>query len=142
VSRTPDDAGLAAAMQEAGDVLQPVIAQGDARIMDDGVWGFEGGILPDETLRRASAGLGNTNLLHDRDGLVRRIPTLVEIGGETYPNLALAAVQVYLGGSPEASAPNKGAVPAAGRSIPVEAGGAMRIHYAGPLRGRTDQPIR
>jgi adenylate cyclase len=135
ISETPDDATLAAAMREAGDVLQPIIAQGDARITEAGVWGFEAGLPPTETLRRASAGVGNTNLLHDPDGLVRRIPIVAAIGDEMYPNLALAAVQVYLGGSPEASAPTQGAVPAAGRSIPVEAGGAMRIHYAGPPTG-------
>lgn len=132
ISETADDEPLATAMREAGNVLQPVIAQGDARITDAGIWGFEGGILPAETLRRASAGLGNTNLLHDPDGLVRRIPTAAAIGDEMYPNLALAAVQTYLGGRPDASAPTGGALQAAGRTIPVEAGGAMRIHYAGP----------
>jgi CHASE2 domain-containing sensor protein len=130
-SATPADAALADAMRQAGNVVQPVLGQGDAFGTVPGVVYYEGGVWPQPDLL-ASAAVGHTNIVHDVDGYVRRIPTVIAIGEERYPSLALAAVEVYLGSEVEYPAPCEGRLAAAGRQIPVDTWGQMWIHYAGP----------
>lgn len=131
-----EDERLAAAMREAGMVVQPVSARGDAFHDLPGLARFEGRILPNSLLAAASAALGHTNVLHDGDGLVRRIPTVIAIDEERHLNLPLAALLVYLNGGvpisttlPETEG-NRLSV--AGRQIPVGDSGEMSIYYAGP----------
>ena len=48
-------------------------------------------------LQSAALGAGHFNPLVDEDGVVRRVPMIVECGGAYYPSLSLAMVQAYLG---------------------------------------------
>ncbi len=48
-------------------------------------------------LQEAAAGIGNINTVYDRDGIVRRVPLLVDGGGTIYPSLAAEALRVALG---------------------------------------------
>lgn len=134
-STTSDDAALAAAMQQAGNVVQPVLGQGDGYHDIPGTTRFEQRILPQADLLDASAAVGHTNILHDVDGYVRRMPTIATIDGERYPSLALAVLQVYLTGE---AAPDTlpivedGRLSYLGRHIPVGKSGEIFIYYAGP----------
>lgn len=128
------DAELAAAMRQAGNVVQPVLGQGDAYRDVPGTMRFAGRILPQPELRSAAAMLGHTNILHDSDGYVRRIPALITVGTEHYPSLALAAIQVYLtGGLPQPDLqPSPQRLQLSGREIPVGEFGEILVYYAGP----------
>lgn len=130
-----DDAELISAMQEAGNVIQPVLAQGDAFLDKPGTTRFLAQILPQPEIRAATVALGHTNILHDRDGYVRKIPAIVSIGDQRYPSLALAALQVYLTGQQnlaELPSPEARQLSLAGRQIPVGENGEIRLYYAGP----------
>jgi adenylate cyclase len=60
-------------------------------------WDSYGGNLPE--LQRNAASGGHFNPLMDSDGVVRRIPMVVEYNGEYYESLALAMVRTLLGTS-------------------------------------------
>lgn len=129
-----DDVVLAEAMERAGNVIQPVLGQGDAYHDPAGTVSYQQGVLPHPDLLAASAAVGHTNILHDEDGYVRRAPTIAAVQGERRLSLALAAIQMYLGaGGPETiQEPIGGFLELAGRKIPVGGLGEMDIHYAGP----------
>jgi CHASE2 domain-containing sensor protein/serine/threonine protein kinase len=133
---TPDDAALSQAMQAAGNVVQPILGFGDALHTQPGHISYQALFWPQPELQAASAALGHTNILHDSDGVVRRIPTLISASDDParqYPSLAISALQTYLGVA-EAAAPTITAdyLTVVGRSIPVTTHGEMFIYYAGP----------
>ena len=138
VSSTEDDEILRAAMRRAGNVVQPILGQGDAFHRESGPLEFEASLQPVPSLAASSVALGHTNFRHDEDGYVRRLPLVASLGGELYPNLALAAIQVYLGEATDASGSiesvpiSNGKLLFAGREIPVNAWTEMLVHYAGP----------
>jgi adenylate cyclase len=137
VSETPDDTVLADAMNRAGNVVQPVTGRGNAYRDIPGTYRYLGGIWPQPDLLAASAATGHTNVLHDNDGYVRRMPTIITIEGENQPSLALGALQVYLRGETDTvegvlPIPTGGLLKMVGREIPVGSQGDMFIHYAGP----------
>ena len=132
-AETADDAILAEAMAAAGNVVQPVLVQGDAYHDLAGKLRYEGVVLPQAELAAASSALGHTGILHDEDGYIRWVPTLISVGGRPYESLAMGALSNYLGGgSPEGSVVENGRLSIAGRQVPVDENGAMRIYYAGP----------
>lgn len=132
-TETADDDRLAAAITQAGNVVQPVLGVGDAFHEEPGELRYEQRILPQNELLAAAAAAGHTNILHDSDGYVRRLPTLITVNEEQYPSVVLAALQVYWGttGEPALNRPIKGWLNFLGRQIPVEESGAMSIYYAG-----------
>jgi len=133
-SPTEDDDLLAEAMRDAGNVIQPVLGQGDAFATTPGAATYLSAIEPQQVLRDASLGVGHTNVLHDSDGTVRRLPVVAKIGEQQYLALPLAAVQAYISGTvdlPEAAA-EPGVLHISGREIPIGTLGDMLIHYAGP----------
>lgn len=58
-------------------------------------WAGYGGNLP--VLQRAAADAGHMNPIVDDDGMVRRVPMIVEYGGAYYESLSLAMVRTLLG---------------------------------------------
>lgn len=136
-SATAEDEVLAAAMAEAGNVVQPMPGVGDAIHDQPNHVRYEQYVQPPPTLSAASAAVGSTNVLLDSDGMVRRLPTLIAVDGERYPNIVLAALQVFLStpeGQPDLPEPESGYLSFVGRDIPVDEHGIMYIHYAGPPR--------
>ncbi|HEX6384009.1 MAG TPA: CHASE2 domain-containing protein [Anaerolineae bacterium] len=135
-AETPADARLVEAMRRAGNVLQPVLGQGDAIHDRTDVLRYEDRILPQADLLAASVTVGHVNVLHDEDGYVRRVPTIIAADGERYPSLALAAIHNYLGAgvneTPVTTEPDNGWLQSVGRRIPVGEFGEMIIYYAGP----------
>lgn len=159
---TPEDELLVESMRRAGNVVQPVLGQGDAFHDASGTVSYRRSVLPQPELLSSSASVGHTNILHDGDGYVRRVPTVATIEGERRLNLALSAIQVYLGagaeldrgdgpGCPSSADPASvagsscsepviqpvpdpagGILELAGRRIPVGDLGEMIVYYAGP----------
>jgi adenylate cyclase len=131
-AKTEDDAQLIAAMEAAGNVVQPVLGGGDG-YHGDGVMVYQAESLPNAALAAASAGVGHTNILHDDDGLVRQLPTVIEMTSGSYPSLALAALQTFVGvdvTTPDFADADQ--LSALGRDIPVGDAGEFDIFYAGP----------
>ncbi len=132
-SQTADDAELVAAMAAAGNVVQPLLVQGDAFHDLTGSLRYAGGVLPQPEFVTAAAGLGHTGILHDADGYIRWMPTLISIDGQQYENLSMVALRNYLGGATDnLSVVENGRLSIVGRQIPVDVDGEMRIYYAGP----------
>lgn len=130
---TVNDAAVAEAMGTAGNVVQPVLVQGDAFHDLEGRLRYNGAILPQPELVTAGAALGHTGILHDEDGYIRWVPTLISVEERPYESLAMAALRNYLGiDSSGSGAVENGRLSVAGRQIPVDENGAMRIYYAGP----------
>jgi serine phosphatase RsbU (regulator of sigma subunit)/CHASE2 domain-containing sensor protein len=70
----------------------PVIFAGDRRRLYSGT----APLKPYPNLAAAARGLGFLNIITDPDGIVRRLPLVVEFEGVYYPSLALRAVCDYL----------------------------------------------
>lgn len=131
-SATEDDAELAAAMRSAANIVQPVVGQGNARLSPNGYPSYQSLLLPESQLAGASSAVGHTNVIHDRDGVVRRIPLYIEAEGSAVPSLTLIAIDVFLGQQvPMNAEVNEQTLEFAGRRIPVDEQGNMRVNFAG-----------
>ena len=65
-----------------------------ASIPGENVTPFEGALAAIPILRDAAAGNGAINPLLDRDAVVRRVPMILNAGGELYPSLVAEALRV------------------------------------------------
>ncbi|MCP4358800.1 MAG: CHASE2 domain-containing protein [Chloroflexi bacterium] len=129
------DARLAAAMTAAGNVIQLALGQGDAYKDAPGMLRFQEQLLPEARFYHTAAAVGHTNLLHDEDGYVRQMPTIITVDdGRQIMSLPLAAILVYLGVDIQSAmpTPQAGALTIAGRQIPVGEFGELQIYFAGP----------
>jgi adenylate cyclase len=105
------DRQMAAAMKQAAVVLGfvldplqqnnvphvPVLMRGEPTLA--GIWQVRGATGPVPVLAESAAGVGALALPGDADGLVRRAPLLVSVGGELRPGLALEAVRAARNGT-------------------------------------------
>jgi len=87
---------------------------------------------------QAASASGFLNVSRDPDGVVRRVPLVMEYRGELYPSLGLAAVQqIY--GTPlvtmSAASGHPLTLGLAGQTIPLDAHGGLPLRFRGP--GRT-----
>lgn len=82
---------------------------------------------------KAAWGLGHVNTWQDVDGKVRRDPLVVNYEGNYYPSMALQLARAATGINRLQVKIEPGAsVLMAGRTIPTDAGGMLRIDYRGP----------
>lgn len=58
---------------------------------------FDGMISSLDILRSAAAGAGSINNIPDRDGIIRRVPLMLQYNGQVYPSLAMEALRLALG---------------------------------------------
>lgn len=131
-AETPDDAVLADAMRRAGTVIQPILGVEDANLEKIGEPRYPDLVPPNPDLIEASAALGHTNIVHDPDGYVRQMPTIIRVDEDQYMSLPMAAIQVFL--NIKDTQPWKfvdGSLGFAGRQIPIDRNGIMIINYAG-----------
>jgi diguanylate cyclase (GGDEF)-like protein len=138
---TADDDRLVAALDAARGLPVPtsiVLSGAGLRSTDqnartvDGKVVFERGLMPLPALaERASIGLAN--VVPDDRGTIRGTPLLAEVGGVERPTLGLAAIAKYLRRAPTLDGrPDLSTVQFAGRSIPIDETGSMRINFFGP----------
>ena len=96
-----------------------------------------------ETLSDAAGVSGFLNAAPDADGILRRVPMLVEYDGSIYPSLSLAAVSMATGGRPSAvrvaNVNNSALLIAArpggsDRSVALDGKGNLLLRYRGAKR--------
>jgi adenylate cyclase len=88
-------------------------------------------------LARAAGASGFLNAAPDADGLLRRVPLLVELGGRVYPSLALASVRAVAGARDLALHVfnvNAAQLVVDGRPIPLDGRGNLLLRYRGGKR--------
>jgi adenylate cyclase len=87
---SPEDAALADAMKQAGNVILQVagtqaISANDSR--------FQAVLGPPEQLRNAAFEVGHINVATDSDGVLRRVPLYIyDSQGNAYPNMAVSTL--------------------------------------------------
>lgn len=133
----PGDDALAHAIKSAGNVVLPIVyapKTGDA-IGASAVDQSDAFIRPLEVLERDAVAVGHASIIHDVDGIVRRLPLVIRDGEDYEQALALAAVARYLRHPAviESSIRNDELL-FAGRSIPLVSGSEMLINYAGSVQ--------
>ena len=85
----------------------------------------------------AAGASGFLNAAPDSDGVLRRVPLLIELNGELYPGLALATVVVATGSRPaqwQVANANTTALAMTDRHIPLDGRGNLLLRYRGPSR--------
>jgi adenylate cyclase len=131
--QAPGDEELAASIGNAGNVILPVVYSPiQQNYVGAGGTIETGGFLrPLSCFEENAVALGHANMLPDDDGVIRRLPVLIQSGGEQEPALALATVSVYLR-RPQVidSIVSNKQLSLAGRTIPLNDSNAMIINYA------------
>jgi CHASE2 domain-containing sensor protein len=88
-------------------------------------------------LTRAAAASGFLNAAPDPDGLLRRVPMLMELEGRLYPSLALTAVNAEaktLGGTLHVANVNASLLTTGNRTVPLDGKSNLLVRYRGPKR--------
>ena len=131
---SPDDNELSASIKQAGNVILPLVGTLEARqnaiagetIVPPGV------IKPIKPLEESALAIGHANVIPDEDGVVRRLPLVINNSERPPPALALTAIASYLR-RPQitGTAIKNNCLPLAGRSIPLDSTNSMLINYEG-----------
>ena len=157
-SVTPSDAELARALQEGGTVLGygltftgsdeglrpcvlhplplPILQPLDS---DDGppLFRADGAVCSLPALARAAGASGFLNAVPDPDGILRRVPLIIDYQGQSYPSLGLAAMLAATGARPVALQ-SANAVTAVLQletgGVPLDGRGNLLVRYRGPKR--------
>lgn len=152
---------LVQATVNAGNVVSPFLLDtnpGGARApnalgldanprLDTGAAPAASGILitPLDSLMEQSAGLGFVNMRPDADGVIRRIPVVMELDGILVPSFFLQAVATQLDYDLEEAEvidqsrivlrnfPSPGGQASDDLVIPLDGRGSLLVNYAGPL---------
>ncbi len=134
------DEALVQAVRKAGNVILPT---GFELEKNAALLSMKREIGPFAEVRRAAAGLGHISANRDPDGTIRRMPLVVDAGGQYFPAFSLAILTGYfqvpqdkvlidpeknivLQNTLMSGQNTKGEV-----SIPIERYGMMRINFAG-----------
>ncbi|MEA3352002.1 MAG: adenylate/guanylate cyclase domain-containing protein [Chloroflexota bacterium] len=89
-------------------------------------------ISPPPELQSAAAGLGTANVLPDPDGVVRRVPLLIQQNDLVFEAMSLQIIRKYLGISPNpAEKFENGVVKAGSLRVPVDQWARMTINFTG-----------
>ncbi|HLH24535.1 MAG TPA: adenylate/guanylate cyclase domain-containing protein [Chloroflexota bacterium] len=132
VENSQDDL-LADAIRRAGNVLVGAVgANPQAPSQRPGVVAYP--VLEESVpaIVAAAAGEAHANVSPDQDGVVRRLPLLIQYRDRQVPALALAAVARYLRRPAPLDEPlTSGYLPLAGRQVPVDSLYQALVNYAG-----------
>ncbi len=128
---TANDAELAAAMKQAGNVVLAG-AGTDPLPVQDNVATFNEYLMPADVLAQASWGIGHANIISDPDGRVRRVPMYIREGnGTENPALSLAVLHAHFNMPlPQEYVPSDGKLDLLARRIPVDDLGFLRVNFA------------
>ena len=127
---SPDD-DLIEATAEAGNVIYPLLA-----VLPEhaglGIIPARLLIEPPLALQSSAAGLGTVNVLPDGDGVVRRVPLVIQQDDRLVETFGLQVLRLYLELPPEPPGElNTGLFIAGPLTIPVDRWGRMVIRFAG-----------
>ncbi|MCX7839739.1 MAG: CHASE2 domain-containing protein [Anaerolineae bacterium] len=130
---TPEDDGLARALERAPTVVQPVIGVETTRYLSDArtLPRFDFVLAPTPMLRTRNTRLAHATIFPDSDGVVRHIPLIIESNGVRYPTLGLAALAMYQQRALDVRLEERAVVWDAQR-IPTDSYGQMKIIFANP----------
>lgn len=133
---TPEDAELAAALDHARSlpVATTVVlsAAGSTRTSGASPNGPFAASLDPVPMLAERAEVAMANVMPDSRGTVRSTPLLMPIDGVHRPSLGLAAVAAYLRRPNVVDGASANSLQLAGRTIPIEPDGSMRVNFFGP----------
>ena len=113
-----------------------IVAVNDKGAMDprSRLWQATGDVGSRPVFARSVDRSGFLNASREQDGILRRMPVLIERGGKVYPSLALATALCTGGGSGavlESTWSGERILTIAGRHIPLDERGRLLLHYRG-----------
>ncbi len=127
-------------MKTAGNVVLPVVQvkTPSGQTTAGSIAGAKYLLEPGSNLGQSSAALVHANVAADPDGIVRRLPVVLDISNKDEPALSLAAASLYLR-RPRIleSADDVDGMSFAGRVIPLNRSREMLINYSGTTRFET-----
>jgi CHASE2 domain-containing sensor protein len=113
----------------------PVVQPEDGAV--DPLFHAEGAICSLPVLARAAGRSGFLNAVPDFDGTLRRVPILIDYGGNTYPSLALAAVLAATDAKPvalRALNQNTASLELTSGVVPLDGKSNLLVRYRGKKR--------
>ena len=125
-----DDARLAAAMMDNGNVILPVAGVEPISPYGAPVVYFEM-LWPTETLEKASCSNGHANIVPDRNGVVRRLPLVImDNSGKEYPAMSLSVLHaLFVKELPDEYLIEGDRLMLLDRAIPLDESYSLRINY-------------
>jgi adenylate cyclase len=128
-----DDQLLASSIKSAGNVILAEVktdASGNSTVISS-EYQTKDMLRPGPNLSENAAAIAHANVFADPDGIVRRVPLVINTGSGTEPALSMTAVAKYLRRPKtiEASIENNH-LPFAGRQIPLNENNEMVINYS------------
>jgi adenylate cyclase len=91
------------------------------------LWTSPGAVGPVPLLSSAAAGSGVMSLPGDEDGVVRRVPLLVTVGGDVFPGLAAEALRLSVDASGYLVSAGPSRLRIGDHSIPLPPNGLLRL---------------
>ena len=131
---SPDDAVLAQAIADAGNVVLAVAGSQQVSSPNSEIT-YEDVLHPRPALENASAATGHIHVMPSGDGVVRDMPLIVkDVQGGSYTSLTLSVLYTHFGLEPPSDfdVENGAIFVLDDRYIPVDDAKSMRISYAGP----------
>jgi adenylate cyclase len=139
ISTSPAVLGFVLDPTQPGSVPgAPVLTRGPTMVAP--AWNAPGAIGPVPPFLQAAAGLGALSLPGDADGVVRRVPMLVVVGGVLHPGLALDTVRIARGASTYLIRPNPDLLSAGDLQISLPRDALLRLVPVDP-RLRADRTV-
>ena len=128
---SPDDEGLAAAIKSAGNVILPYA--GTTELNETGV---VESIRPLKIFEESALGIGHAYMIPDDDGVVRKLPVLIQQDERYEASLALTTISKYLRRTQVYdSRPDEKHIVIAGREIPLQDHGMLINYIDNPSSG-------
>ncbi len=128
---SPDDDILAAAIEESGNVVLPLVGSEVLELTGEGV-SYQQLLFPAAVLREHLANTGHANITPDSDGTVRQLPLVItDSTGQTYPAFSLAVLHTHFSlPLPDSYTSVDGALHAVARDIQVDSFLRLRVNFS------------
>ena len=127
----PEDEMLAALLQRANKLVQPVLGIEATRYptAPKQFPAFDALLSPAQTLRTSNTIFSHAMIYPDPDGVTRRVPLAIDTPGARFPALGLAALALYQGREPAIEIQDNQVV-FEGKPLPLDDNGQLLINYA------------
>jgi len=128
-----DDEIVAAAMQDAGNVVLVMVGSDAQGLTEEGV-AYQQFLFPTALLEESSWNIGHANITPDSDGTVRQVPLVITDGtGQVYPALSLAVLYTLVNTTlPDEYVRDNGSLhmEALLRDVPVDSSLRLRVNFS------------